>query len=128
MAGSEAGLSNESKKQGSAEETEMAFDYKKEYSAFYLPENKPAIVTIPKMNDIAVRGRGDPNDESGEYANAMSLLYGIAYTIKTSHKGAHNLLFAAIMFVLGLTVAFIISRRHQKKKDGSGPGSEDSKR
>ena len=39
----------------------MAFDYKKEYKEFYLPKNKPAIVTIPPMNYLAVRGKGDPN-------------------------------------------------------------------
>lgn len=48
-------------------EKEMPFDYKKEYKEFYMPKAKPAIVTIPKMNYIAVRGEGNPNDENGEY-------------------------------------------------------------
>lgn len=26
----------------------MAFDFKKEYKEFYMPKNKPAIVTVPK--------------------------------------------------------------------------------
>ena len=60
----------------------MAFDYKKEYKEFYMPKNKPAIVTIPKMNYIAVRGKGNPNEEGGEYQRSIELLYGIAYTIK----------------------------------------------
>ena len=34
----------------------MAFDFKKEYKEFYLPKNKPQIVTVPPMNYIAVRG------------------------------------------------------------------------
>ena len=38
----------------------MAFDYKKEYKEFYMPKNKPSIIEIPKMNYIAVRGKGDP--------------------------------------------------------------------
>ncbi len=25
----------------------MAFDYKKEYKEFYIPKNKPSIVTVP---------------------------------------------------------------------------------
>ncbi len=37
----------------------MAFDYKKEYKEFYMPKNKPSIVTVPSMNYIAVRGKGD---------------------------------------------------------------------
>ena len=40
----------------------MAFDFKKEYKEFYLPANKPQIVTVPPMNYIAVRGKGDPNE------------------------------------------------------------------
>lgn len=67
----------------------MAFDYKKEYQEFYLPKSEPSIVTIPKMNYIAVRGIGDPNEVGGEYQGAMSLLYGIAFTIKMSYKGSH---------------------------------------
>ena len=69
----------------------MAFDYKKEYKEFYMPKNKPSIVTVPKMNYIAVRGSGNPNDEDGEYKQAIGLLYGIAFTIKMSKKGDHRI-------------------------------------
>lgn len=69
----------------------MAFDYKKEYKEFYMPANKPSIVTVPKMNYIAVRGKGNPNDESGEYKDSIGLLYAIAFTIKMSYKGSHNI-------------------------------------
>ena len=31
----------------------MAFDFKKEYKEFYMPKNKPSIVTVPKANYIA---------------------------------------------------------------------------
>ena len=68
----------------------MAFDYKKEYKEFYMPKESPQIITIPQMNYIAVRGKGNPNDEDGEYKTAIGLLYGIAFTIKmckmTDHK------------------------------------------
>ena len=62
----------------------MAFDFKKEYKEFYLPKKKPEIVTIPKMNYIAVKGCGDPNKEDGEYKNSISILYALAFTIKMS--------------------------------------------
>ena len=52
-----------------------------------MPKGKPEIVTVPKMNYIAVRGKGDPNVEDGEYKKSIELLYGIAYTIKMSKKG-----------------------------------------
>lgn len=69
----------------------MAFDYKKEYKEFYLPPKKPGIIDIPEMNYIAVRGHGNPNEESGEYKTAIGLLYGIAFTIKMSYKGSHKI-------------------------------------
>ena len=43
------------------------------------------------MNYIAVRGSGDPNQEDGEYKQAIGLLYGIAFTIKMSKKGDHQI-------------------------------------
>ena len=69
----------------------MAFDFKKEYKEFYMPKRTPSIVTVPKMNFIAVRGSGDPNDEEGGYKQAIGLLYGIAFTIKMSKKGDHKI-------------------------------------
>ena len=38
----------------------MPFDYKKEYREFYLPPKKPHLITIPRMNFVAVHGKGDP--------------------------------------------------------------------
>ena len=64
----------------------MAFDFKKEYKEFYMPKNKPEIVNVPKANYIAVKGKGDPNEESGAYQQAISVLYAIAYTLKMSYK------------------------------------------
>ena len=69
----------------------MAFDFKKEYKEYYLPKNKPSIINVPKMNYIAVRGKGNPNDENGDYQNTLGLLYGVAYTIKMSYKGDHKI-------------------------------------
>ena len=43
----------------------MAFDFKKEFKEFYKPKNKPEIVNVPKANYIAVRGKGNPNEEGG---------------------------------------------------------------
>ncbi len=68
-----------------------AFDFKKEYKEFYMPKNTPGIVTVPSMNFIAVRGSGDPNQEDGEYRQSIGLLYGIAFTIKMSKKGDHQI-------------------------------------
>ncbi len=69
----------------------MAFDFKKEYKEFYMPKNKPSIVTVPPMNYIAVRGQGDPNVPDGEYKASIGLLYGIAFTIKMSKMGSRKI-------------------------------------
>ncbi|MBQ7895521.1 MAG: GyrI-like domain-containing protein [Oscillospiraceae bacterium] len=64
----------------------MAFDFKKEYKEFYMPKNIPQIVDIPRANYIALRGRGDPNEEGGAYQQAIGLLYAVAYTLKMSYR------------------------------------------
>ncbi len=69
----------------------MAFDFKKEYKEFYLPPARPVIVTVPIANFIAVRGKGDPNEESGAYKQAIGILYAVAYTLKMSYKTDHRI-------------------------------------
>lgn len=68
-----------------------AFDYKKEYKEFYLPPKKLQIIVIPPINFLAVRGRGNPNEEDGAYKSSIGLLYGVAYTIKMSKMGTHRM-------------------------------------
>lgn len=69
----------------------MAFDFKKEYKEYYMPKNKPELVTVPPANYIAVRGEGNPNEEGGAYQQAISVLYAVAYTLKMSHKTDHRI-------------------------------------
>jgi hypothetical protein len=64
----------------------MPFDFKKEYKQFYLPSGRPEIVNVPKANYLAVRGCGNPNEEEGEYKQALNMLYAVAYTLKMSYK------------------------------------------
>ena len=69
----------------------MAFDFKKEYREFYLPPNRPELITVPRWNYLAVRGEGDPNTEGGAYQRAIGVLYAVAYTLKMSYKTDHQL-------------------------------------
>ena len=55
------------------------------------PPDKPSILIVPSMSYVAVRGKGDPNAEGGEYQNALPLLYGVAYAIKMSKKGPREI-------------------------------------
>ena len=67
----------------------MPFDFKKEYKSLYQPKTVPEIITVPPITYTAVRGEGDPNEEGGAYKSAVSVLYGILYTIKMSKRGEH---------------------------------------
>ena len=67
------------------------FDFKREYKEFYLPKNRPEIVTLPEMSYIAVRGKGNPNQQGGAYQQAIGVLYAVAYTLKMSYKGSHKI-------------------------------------
>ena len=69
----------------------MPFDFKKEYQEFYLPKLKSQIVTVPKASYVALRGKGDPNEEGGAYKAAVSVLYAVAYTVKMSKMGDHRI-------------------------------------
>ena len=73
------------------EEQHTAFDLKKEYKEFYMPKNTPEIVTVPKANYIAVRGKGNPNEEGGAYQQAVGILYAVAYTLKMSYKSDYKI-------------------------------------
>ena len=68
----------------------VPLDYKKEYKDLYQPKAVPMIVDVPKMKFIMIDGKGDPNDESGEYAKALESLYGLSYTIKMSRKSGKS--------------------------------------
>lgn len=69
----------------------MPFDFKKEYKEFYMPGRKPSIVDVTKVNYIAVSGKGDPNEEDGDYQKAIEVLYAVAYTLKMSYKTDHKI-------------------------------------
>ena len=56
-----------------------------------MPKNKPEIVHVPKANYIAVRGKGNPNEEGGAYQQAVGVLYAVAYTLKMSYKTDHRI-------------------------------------
>ena len=49
------------------------------------------LVTMPPMQYLAVRGKGDPNEAGGAYQQAIGLLYGVAYTLKMCRKAGHDI-------------------------------------
>lgn len=67
------------------------FDFKKEYKDLYFPKTKPILIDVPNMKFIMVRGKGNPNRENGEYQEALSILYGLSFTIKMSKMGENKI-------------------------------------
>ena len=45
-----------------------------------------------RVNYIVVRGKGNPNEESGAYQQVISALYAVAYTLKMSYKTDYKML------------------------------------
>ena len=68
-----------------------SFDFKKEYKDLYLPKTEPQRIVVPEMDFITVAGRGDPNDESGDYKKALEILYALSYAIKMSKMGQNKI-------------------------------------
>ena len=66
---------------------EKVKDFKKENKDLYLPKTTPVMVHVPEMQFVAIEGKGNPNDEDGEYRQALSILYAIQYAIKMSKMG-----------------------------------------
>lgn len=69
----------------------MPYDFKKSQKELYRPKAQPALITVPKISYLAVRGKGDPNEEGGDYQTALGQLYGVAYTLKMSYKSEHQI-------------------------------------
>jgi hypothetical protein len=60
-------------------------DFVKQDKVLYRPGEAPVFVTVPALEFLAVDGQGDPNT-SEDYANAVSALYTMAYTLKFAVK------------------------------------------
>ena len=65
-------------------------DYKKKFKELYQPKPVPSVVTVPQMIFIAIDGRGNPNDENGEYQSAVGTLYALSYAIKMMPKSGNT--------------------------------------
>lgn len=62
----------------------MKYEWKKQEKELYLPKAEPEIVTVPKFKFFSLDGKGNPNDE--EFAEAIGVLYSLAYAVKMLPK------------------------------------------
>ena len=65
------------------------------------------------MNFLAVRGRGDPNQEGGAYQQAIQLLYGVAFTLKMSEKAGYHIPGAFAYVVPPFRGALVAARKNR---------------
>ncbi len=62
----------------------MKHDWKKCEKQFYLPKEKPELVSVPAFNFYTIEGQGNPND--AHFAEYISVLYSLSYAVKMSPK------------------------------------------
>ncbi|HEY8780395.1 MAG TPA: GyrI-like domain-containing protein [Mucilaginibacter sp.] len=78
------------------------FDFKKEYRELYNDStNKMYLVTVPKLNYLAVDGHGDPNN-SAQFQEAIEALFSVSYTIKFMLKKGPQQIDYGVMPLEGL--------------------------
>lgn len=62
----------------------MKHEWKKNEKQFYLPKNKPELITLPKFKFFTIDGCGNPNDDF--FKEYIGVLYSLSYGIKMSPK------------------------------------------
>jgi len=62
----------------------MKYEWKKSEKQFYLPKNKPELISIPNFKFFTIEGSGNPNDEF--FSECIGVLYSLSYGIKMSPK------------------------------------------
>jgi hypothetical protein len=62
----------------------MKLDWKKDEKIFYLPKTQPVHLEIPVFGFFTLSGTGNPN--GSDFADRVSVLYGLAYAVRMSPK------------------------------------------
>jgi len=62
----------------------MKHEWKKSEKQFYLPKNKPELISIPGFKFFTIEGAGNPNNAF--FAEYIGVLYSLAYGVKMSPK------------------------------------------
>lgn len=91
-------------------------DLKKTLKPLYQPSTKAVVqVTVPPMNYLMVDGKGDPNN-SQEFADAITAVYSVAYTLKFMVKKSELAIDYGVMPLEGLWWAEDMSQFSQDDK------------
>lgn len=66
----------------------MKHEWRKQEKSIYLPKAKPELIDVPSLNFFVLDGAGNPNDDN--FAEAIGVLYSLAYGIKMLPKKGIN--------------------------------------
>lgn len=62
----------------------MKHEWRKDEKQFYLPKNKPELISIPNFKFFTIEGKGNPNDDF--FSEYVGVLYSLSYGVKMSPK------------------------------------------
>lgn len=62
----------------------MKYEWRKQDKDLYLPKNDPEIITVARFKFLMIEGKGNPND--ADFAEAIGVLYSLAYAVKMLPK------------------------------------------
>jgi hypothetical protein len=69
----------------------MAYDVKMARKDLYQPRQEPSLIDVKTAWLLMIEGKGNPNEEQGEYALAVETLYALSYAIKMNKTALANL-------------------------------------
>lgn len=62
----------------------MKYEWKKQDKKIYLPGREPELIKVPDFKYFTIKGEGNPNEEG--FAEAVGVLYSLAYAVKMIPK------------------------------------------
>ena len=91
-------------------------DLKKDHAALYKATVEPALVKVPRLRYLMIEGQGDPNT-SQAFADAITTLYGLSYTLKFMFKQGAEAIDYPVMPLEALWWADDMDDFEQARKD-----------
>ena len=62
----------------------MKYEWRKKEKEYYIPKEKPQLVEVPEFKFFTIQGQGNPNSEG--FAEAIGVLYSLAYAVRMMPK------------------------------------------
>ncbi|MGL5086702.1 MAG: GyrI-like domain-containing protein [Clostridium sp.] len=66
----------------------MKHEWRKHEKEYYIPKEKPSLVTIPKFKFLTLKGSGNPNSEG--FSEAIGVLYSLSYAIRMMPRNGYT--------------------------------------